>query len=131
MSRNYSPAPAFPPTASAFACATPSVVTLGRPLSLGRATPVALVRPFLSSARRGRRGASADFHSTGVACAGGGFAYLVPRLSWRLRVSGLHRMRTAEAQFKVGPLDPMSHLLLPQLSLLAASLAVLSAGSCS
>jgi hypothetical protein len=37
------------------------------------ALAVALVRRVSSSARRGRRIASADFHSTGVACGGGGF----------------------------------------------------------
>jgi hypothetical protein len=47
--------------------------SFGRPLSLGRAAGVALVRRVSSSARRGRRIASADFHSTGVACGGGGF----------------------------------------------------------
>lgn len=50
------------------------LVAIARPLSLGRVARVTLVRHVSSSARRGRRSASADFHANGVACGGGGFA---------------------------------------------------------
>ena len=70
-------APALVPVLAPQASAVPGVHryagALGRPLSLGRAIPTALVRRVSSSARRGCRIASADFHSTGVACGGGGF----------------------------------------------------------
>ncbi len=70
-------APAVLPVSRPQASASPGsngyAATLGRPLSLGRAAGVALVRRVSSSARRGRRVASADFHSTGVACGVGGF----------------------------------------------------------
>ena len=62
--------PALPPQASASPGSNGYAAALGRPLSLGRAAGVALVRRVSSSARRGRRIASADFHSTGVACGG-------------------------------------------------------------
>ena len=65
--------PALPPQASAVPGCHGSALSFGRPLSLGRADGVALVRRISSSARRGRRIASADFHSTGVACGGSGF----------------------------------------------------------
>ena len=72
-------APAFlpvsPPQASAVPGCHGAALAFGRPLSLGRAAGVALVRRFSSSARRGRRIASADFHSTGVACGGSGFVF--------------------------------------------------------
>jgi hypothetical protein len=62
-----------PPQAPASPGSHGTAFAFGRPLSLGRATGVALVRRVSSSARRGRRIASADFHSTGVACGVGGF----------------------------------------------------------
>jgi hypothetical protein len=65
--------PVLPPQASASPGSHSTAFAFGRPLSLGRATGVALVRRVSSSARRGRRIASADFHSTGVACGVGGF----------------------------------------------------------
>ncbi len=70
-------APAHVPVSRPSALVVPGgqgyAASLGRPLSLGRAGGVALVRRVSSSARRGRRIASADFYSTGVACGGGGF----------------------------------------------------------
>ncbi len=65
--------PVLPPQASASPGCHGAAFAFGRPLSLGRAGRVALVRRVSSSARRGRRITSADFHSTGVACGGGGF----------------------------------------------------------
>lgn len=66
--------PALPPQASAWSGSRGYRVAFTRPLSLGRAVRVTLVRRVSSSARRGRRSASANFHATGVACGGGGFA---------------------------------------------------------
>ncbi len=69
MSRNYSPSPTFPPTASASVRALAfSGVAFGRPLSLGRVAGVASVCGFRASARRGRRLASADSSPATVAC---------------------------------------------------------------
>ena len=77
--------PVLPPQASACPGTHGSAFTFGRPLSLGRAAGVALAGRVPSSARRGCRIASADFHSTGVACGVGGF------------VSRLHRGSSALA----------------------------------
>ncbi len=72
MSRNYSLLPFRSPTASACACALAFTgVAFGRPLSLGRVAGGASVRGVLTSARRGRRLASADFSPAAVACGGG------------------------------------------------------------
>ena len=49
------------------------VVAFGRPLSLDRAGGVTVAGRVASLPHRGRRIASADFHSTGAACSGGGF----------------------------------------------------------
>ena len=72
-------APAVLPVSRSQASASPGrnryAAALGRPLSLGRAGRAACVRRVSSSARRGRRIASADFHSTGVACGGSGFVF--------------------------------------------------------
>ena len=70
-------APAVLPVSRPQASAVPgchgAALSFGRPLSLGRAGHFALVRRVSSSARRGRRIASADSCATGVACGGGGF----------------------------------------------------------
>jgi hypothetical protein len=70
-------APAVLPVSRSQASASPGrnryAAALGRPLSLGRAGRAACVRRVSSSARRGRRIASADSCATGVACGGGGF----------------------------------------------------------
>jgi len=66
--------PVLPPQASACPGGRGFAFSFGRPLSLGRAAGVTLVRRVSSSARRGCRIASADFHSTGVACSVGGIA---------------------------------------------------------
>lgn len=73
-----------------------SVVSFGRPLLLGRLARVAQIRRVPSSARRGRRSASADFHSTGVACGGGGF------------VSRLHAASSALAPARIQPALPVN-----------------------
>ena len=64
--------PALLPQASAVPGSNGYATALGRPLSLGRAGHAACVRRVSSSARRGRRIASADSCATGVACGGGG-----------------------------------------------------------
>ena len=72
MSRNYSPSPTFPPTASASARALAFTAhAFGRPLSLGRVAGVASVCGFHASARRGRRLASAKSSLAAVACGSG------------------------------------------------------------
>ena len=69
-------APAVLPVSRPQASASPGsngyAAALGRPLSLGRAGRAACVRRVSSSARRGRRIASADSCAIGVACGGGG-----------------------------------------------------------
>jgi hypothetical protein len=81
--------PVVPPQASACPGSHGSALAFARPLSLGRTASVALVRRIFSSARRGRRIASADFRSTGVACGGGDF------------VSRLHRRSSALALARI------------------------------
>jgi hypothetical protein len=61
------------PQASASPGSNRYAAALGRPLLLGRAGRAACVRRISSSARRGRRIASADSQSTGVACHVGSF----------------------------------------------------------
>lgn len=68
--------PVLPPQAPASLGSHSDFVSPGRPLSLGRAGRIALVRRVSSSARRGPRRASSDFQSTGVACVGGAFVSL-------------------------------------------------------
>ena len=69
-----------------------SSVRVGRPLSLGRALRGAFALGFPTSARRGRRIASADFHSAAAACRLGSFVHRAPGVT------------VAEALFPVQPL---------------------------
>ena len=73
-----------------------SVVSLGRPLLLGRLARVTRIRRVPSSAHRGRRIASADSCATRVAC--GGFAF-----ASRIRIA-----HSAPAPAPVVPASPVN-----------------------
>ncbi len=65
MSRNYSPSPTFPPTASASSGCASLAFSVGRLVKSGRAGVVGLLRHFHSVAHRP---ASADSSPAAVAC---------------------------------------------------------------